>query len=162
MTEDSIRRIVWRCIWMARGEAPVEGDYAYWVPLWPGLVARGVEINHPNYAEDRVLGWQAGGADVARFGPYSISMLPYHDVPPYPGDVVPPVVDPPLNPPAPGDWLLLEQQIAALRIDVGHLVDVITILANKPTPTPKAPLYEGSVSARWPIGTIKITLTPQA
>lgn len=193
MTEDQIRRILWRCIWMSRGEAPVDADYAYWIPMWPGLVARGVEINHPNYAEDRVLGWQAGGADVARFGDYANPPTPYHAVPPYPGDVVPPVVVPPgpgptasdvilaafqlleqkidavaaavqaITPPAPGDWLLLEQQIAALRIDVAHLMDVgrdqaarLAQLAGK-----TAPVYEGTVSAPWPIGTIKITLTPK-
>lgn len=142
---------------MSRGEAPTDIDYAYWIPLWPGLVARGVEIAHPNYAEDRVLGWQAGGADVARFGDYAVPPTPYHAVPPYPGDVDPPAVDPPYNPPAPGDWLTLEQQIGALRIDVAHLMDVIGQLAN--TPPRPAPVYTGTVQVPY-LGSAAITLTP--
>jgi len=156
MTEDAIRRILWRCIWMSRGEAPVDADYAYWVPMWPGLVARGVEIGHPNYGEDRVLGWQAGGADVARFGAYADPPTAYHLVPPYPGDdsgpvILPPVVAPPIPLPTPVD-VLLE---AYKRIE-GKLDAVLAAIAAV-----KAPTYEGTVQVPY-LGTGKVTLTPKA
>jgi hypothetical protein len=46
-------------------------DASYWARQWPGLVARGQELNDPQYAEKRLLGWQAGGADVATAGPFA-------------------------------------------------------------------------------------------
>jgi hypothetical protein len=46
-------------------------DAAYWARQWPGLVARGQKLNDPQYAEKRLLGWQAGGADVATAGPFA-------------------------------------------------------------------------------------------
>lgn len=77
------------------------------------------------------------------------------------GPVDPPV-DPPIIPPAPGDWLMLERQIAALRIDVSQLMGVvenqnalIVQLAGK-----KAPTYAGSVRVPF-VGSVAITLTPQ-
>lgn len=122
-------------------------DDGYWSPLY---------TDDPDYAWKRMLGWMAGGADIARFGLYAIPPSPWHGT-----AVDPPVVVPPVNPPAPGDWLLLEQQIAALRIDVGHLMDVIAALAAKPAPTVTAPVYEGTVQIPF-FGSAKITLTPKA
>lgn len=95
MTENEIRRRIWTNIWKSRGEPPNAGDYAYWMRTWPDLEARGQEISVPDYADRRMLGWQAGGADVARFGEYASSRTPYHDVPPYPGDEAPASSSPP-------------------------------------------------------------------
>jgi hypothetical protein len=50
---------------------PNETDYAYWNSKMPELTARGVEINHPNYAWHRLIGWQAGGPDAALYGPFA-------------------------------------------------------------------------------------------
>ena len=63
-------------------------DYSYWRAEWPGLVARGVEINVADYAWKRLIGWQAGGADVARYGPFA---TPPNAGPP--GGWVTPLVD---------------------------------------------------------------------
>lgn len=46
-------------------------DAGYWSRKWPELVARGKELQDPLYAAKRVLGWQAGGADVPTAGPYA-------------------------------------------------------------------------------------------
>jgi len=59
--------------------APTEADWAYWRGVMPGLNARGLEIRYGGddaaagrrYAWDRLIGWQAGGADVPAFGPYA-------------------------------------------------------------------------------------------
>jgi hypothetical protein len=47
------------------------GELGYWAGKMPELVARGVEINHPNYAWDRLIGWQAGSQDAPRYGPFA-------------------------------------------------------------------------------------------
>ena len=46
-------------------------DFTYWRQEMPGLVARGVEIRHPNYAWDRMIGWQAGPVDAPMYGPFA-------------------------------------------------------------------------------------------
>lgn len=43
----------------------------YWVGKWGELTARGQQLNDPNYAVKRLQGWQAGGGDVPRSGPYA-------------------------------------------------------------------------------------------
>jgi hypothetical protein len=48
-----------------------DADYAYWTSKWPEMTARGVEINVPDYAWRRLIGWQATGADKAKAGPYA-------------------------------------------------------------------------------------------
>ncbi len=94
MTPDQIRRIVWTLEWQCYGKD--RGDAEYWIGKWPELVARGIEINHPNYAEHRVMGMGAGGSDIPTYGPYSPMQSPlYGPVPPYPGGEPQPVPDPP-------------------------------------------------------------------
>lgn len=46
-------------------------DASYWAREWPGLVARGQQTNDPAYATKRLMGWQAGGGDVALAGPFA-------------------------------------------------------------------------------------------
>jgi hypothetical protein len=158
MTEDQIRRVLWRCIWQSRGSAPVAADYAYWVPMWPGLVARGVEINHPNYGEDRVLGWQAGGTDVAAYGPFANPPSAPHAVPPYPGDdVAPPVVDPPPTPsPSSVEARLtaIETQLTIVHGTISALTDALVAV--------RAPIYEGTLDFPAWLSNGQIVLTPKA
>lgn len=114
MTDDQIRRQIWIDIWSSRGSAPNEVDYTYWVGKWSELVARGIELGNPNYADQRVLGMGAGGADVPPFGPYATPPTAAHPVPPYPGDVsVPTPIPMPLPlpdfPPAIAPWVTPQQ-----------------------------------------------------
>lgn len=175
MTDDQIRRAIWNCKWMAYGVAPTDVDYNYWAPMWPGLVARGVEINHPNYAEDRCLGWTSGepiaDADRAKFGPYAVPQTPYHDVPPYPGAVAPPVVTPPATDPTQpsvpdmdlavrlGQFETLLGEIAVKQTAMDAKID--TFIAKGSTPAAVVfPDYQGS--GRIPlIGNVNFTLTPK-
>lgn len=100
MTPNEIKQEIWKCSWMSKGEAPSEKDYAYWEGKYPELEARGVEIGIPDYAERRLLGWQASGADAPLYGEYATPPTPYHAVPPREGEVVaePPSVNPPSPP----------------------------------------------------------------
>lgn len=148
MTEDQIRRILWRCIWMSRGSAPVEADYAYWVPMWPGLIARGIEINHPNYGEDRVLGWQAEGADAARYGDYATPPTAYHTVPPYPGDTA----DPPIPDAGPSPEMVMLSLVLKRCDELEALIQAWHVAF---------PGYDGTVQVPY-LGTGKISLTPKA
>jgi len=95
MTENEIRRTIWECRWKAYNEAPTPELNAYWIGKWPELEARGREINVPDYARRRLLGWQAGGADVATFGEFANPPTAYHPVPPFPGDAPPDSASPP-------------------------------------------------------------------
>lgn len=111
MTDDQIRRQIWIDIWSSRGSAPNDTDYAYWIGKWPELVARGIELGNPNYADQRVLGMGAGGLDVPPFGPYAIPPTAAHYVPPYPGDAPTPVPTPLPLPdlPAIAPWVTPQQ-----------------------------------------------------
>lgn len=160
MTDDAIRRILWRCIWQARGSAPVDADYAYWVPMWPGLVARGVEINHPNYGEDRVLGWQAEGADAPTFGPFAHPPSLPHAVPPYPGDAAPPDTPPDTVPPLPSSvdarLAAVEAQLQILNGSFSALTDALVAI--------RAPTYYGTLDLpKWlSSGSVVLTTTAPA
>jgi hypothetical protein len=107
MTEQETRRQIWIGTWRSKGHAPEDGDYVYWLREYPGLLARGLEIGYrsPNpdsdYAMDRLMGWQATGADVPPFGPYANPPTPYHFGPAFPVTATdPPPVDgpPPVDP----------------------------------------------------------------
>lgn len=85
---------------------PRGGELGYWAGKMPELVARGVELNHPHYEWDRLIGWQAGPQDKPAYGPYAQPpnsgppggwTLPLLDVPPT-APVVDPVGDPPFAP----------------------------------------------------------------
>lgn len=109
---------------------PSEGDLTYWHGKLPEMIARGIEIGIPDYAWKRLIGWQAGGADVARYGPYAnppnpgpsggwaTPLVDVSDPVPAPG----PVPVPPM-PPETGDPLTavfaalgaLHEEIAVLR-----------------------------------------------
>lgn len=95
-----IKKIIWTCSWESTGHAPSDRDYEYWLAKWPELVARGQEIGIPDYAERRLLGWQATGADAPKYGPYATPPSAVHEVPPFP-DEPPPVPAPPIVAPLP-------------------------------------------------------------
>lgn len=150
MTDDQIRREIWKGKWAAYGHEPTDQDYAYWVPLWPALVARGVEINRPNYAMDRLIGWTSGepiaDADRALYGDYAVPPSPFHDVPPYPGDEVTPVPVPVPPPIVPSVDIVAE--LAAIKA-------MLQALSEKP-----APNYQGSGTIPY-LGHVTFNLVPK-
>jgi len=100
LTDKQIRDQVWQASWMTQGRGPADGDYAYWVPKWPELEARGLELGDPEYAFNRLLGKGATGADVPPFGAYANPPSAYRSVPPSPwADTPAPPRDPPPDPP---------------------------------------------------------------
>jgi hypothetical protein len=71
---DSLRKLIASDMRLANGREATETDYAYWLPKLQepcdsGFVTSGqmtgVEYYH------RMLGWQAGGSDMATSGPYA-------------------------------------------------------------------------------------------
>ncbi len=60
-----LRQVVAQDIQASGGRAANETDFAYWVPK---MQADG---EHLDYWHKRLMGWQAGGADAAKFGPYA-------------------------------------------------------------------------------------------
>lgn len=68
-------------IWMAWGRPPTDSEMAYWTGKAQECIDRGIEIGVPDYFERRILGWQAGGADVPPFGPYAVPPTAPHAVP---------------------------------------------------------------------------------
>ncbi len=67
-----LARIIRAGITDSADREPDVRDYAYWRGHWPELVARGQEIHVDAYAWLRLIGWQAGGPDTARYGPYAV------------------------------------------------------------------------------------------
>ncbi len=72
---DAFRRLIDADLMMAYGRNATEADHAYWLPklLGPcdsGFVTSG-QLSGTEYWHRRLLGWQAGGPDTARFGPYA-------------------------------------------------------------------------------------------
>jgi hypothetical protein len=97
LTDKQIRDQLWKASWMTQGRGPADGDYAYWVPKWAELEARGLELGDPEYAFNRLLGKGATGADVPPFGAYANPPTSYRSVPPSPW-ADPLTVVPPPNP----------------------------------------------------------------
>jgi hypothetical protein len=64
-TIDSLRGLIAADVKLARGSEATDADYAYWLPKLQG------DMDHLDYWHKRLLGWEAGGADVAKFGPYA-------------------------------------------------------------------------------------------
>lgn len=72
---EQLRFVVTADVWATRGEAPTDADFNYWVGLMQGdndsgLVTSG-RMGAIEYWHRRLLGWQAGGSDAPKYGPYS-------------------------------------------------------------------------------------------
>jgi len=142
MNELEIKQSIWRGVWGARGSAPTSADFAYWLSVWPGLEARGRELNDPDYAWNRLIGKGAGGADVAAFGPFAAPPSPLHLVPALPPELR---GEPPAPPPIePGLEL-------ATRLE--NLEAAIMSLAMRPDP-----IYVGESNKLPFFGVITLTL----
>lgn len=106
---------------------------------WNALYA-----SDPEYAWKRMLGWQAGGDDVAKFGLYANPVSPWHGSP-----VVPPV--PPVPDPVP-------DVLVAILTKLNDIEVFLLQQAGKPAPTP--PDYQATVRLSL-FGTSTFTLTPK-
>lgn len=117
-----LRTMIRQAGWMAYGREATENDYTYWV---------GDILSDPNGWSDywwkRLLGWEAGGADVALYGDYASQPGPFFAVP---GDTPTPVPQPSPTPtptPAPaGNVIILD---ATQRID--NIGDRLTAIENR-------------------------------
>jgi hypothetical protein len=92
--DESYRALIAADIRTAYGREATDQDYAYWLgklegPNDSGFVTSG-KMTATEYWHRRMLGWQAGGADVATSGPYAGGGGPHGDVPAA-TDVVPSV-----------------------------------------------------------------------
>jgi hypothetical protein len=177
-----VRLIVRAGITDAGDREPTDVDYNYWVPMWPGLEARGVEIRHPHYGWDRLIGWQAGGADKPHYGPFADPpnqgpvngwLTPFVDVegsqapagdPPPTGPGTPPAVQTALD--AITQQLVhLEQLVkdaddsnAARYRKLSAQIDALTSVAAG---VGVSPIYSGSLPfPKWLGGPFSIVLTP--
>ena len=73
--EQQFRKLIAADILSSGGRVANATDYAYWLPMLQspcdsGLVTSG-QMTGTEYYHRRILGWQAGGDDVAKFGPYA-------------------------------------------------------------------------------------------
>jgi len=85
--EEQFRKLIAADVKAARGSEATQADYDYWLPklMGPndsGFVTSG-QMSATEYWHRRMLGWQAGGPDAARFGPYSGDGQEHSAVPPY-------------------------------------------------------------------------------
>jgi hypothetical protein len=110
-------------------------------------------LGDPPYWWKRMLGWQAGGDDVARFGLYAVPPSPWHETatPPVVGD--PPVVDP--------TSATLEARLTAIATQLVMLNRSFSALTDAIIGV-HAPTYEGTVAIPSWLGTGKVVLTPKA
>ena len=74
---EQLRALIAADIKLASGREATSSDYAYWLPMLQsecdsGLVTSG-QMTGVEYSHRRMLGWQAGGDDQAKFGPYASS-----------------------------------------------------------------------------------------
>ena len=69
----------------AYGRPATQADYDYWLPKLQGpndsSLVTGGQMNATEYWHRRMLGWEAGGSDVATSGPYAGGGGPHGDVP---------------------------------------------------------------------------------
>jgi hypothetical protein len=84
---DMVHRLIEADIRLTRGSDPTQEDYDYWSKLLMGpndssLVTSG-QLSATEYWHRRMLGWQAGGSDAARYGPYAGDGQEHGAVPPY-------------------------------------------------------------------------------
>jgi hypothetical protein len=123
---------------------PKHTDPAYWTQ---GVGFQG----DPVYYWKRMLGWQAGGADVARYGLYAQPPSPWR----VPVVSLPTLPDPPSAPPdetAAGVLALVLARLEAIEQRLGN-IDI-------PVPATKFPVYEGTIRVPY-LGTGSVTLTPK-
>jgi len=89
--EEAYRTLIASDIKTAYGREATDEDYAYWLPKLQGPndsgFVTGGKMSATEYWHRRLLGWQAGGADVATSGPYAGGGGPHGDVPPATGVV---------------------------------------------------------------------------
>jgi hypothetical protein len=84
---DMVHRLIEADVRLARGSDPTQEDYDYWTRLLMGpndssLVTSG-QLSATEYWHRRMLGWQAGGSDAARYGPYAGDGQEHGAVPSY-------------------------------------------------------------------------------
>lgn len=136
MTPTDIDREIYVAKWQTEGHDPDERDYAYWREKAPELIARGIEIHFGGgadpgraYMREKLIGWQATGADLPTYGPYAVPPTPFHAVP---SDVPVPTPTPVPEPPAPvyGDIqdilqvvnrIEVQMQLLATKQDIAEL-----------------------------------------
>jgi hypothetical protein len=72
---DSLRQLIAADIKTAYGSEATESDYSYWLPKLQGPCDSGFvtsgQMTGTEYWHRRMLGWQAGGSDMATSGPYA-------------------------------------------------------------------------------------------
>lgn len=93
MTKTEIDREIYVAKWQTEGRDPNGADWAYWREKAPEMIARGYELNYRSptdpsitdagraYFRERLIGWQAQGADLPSYGPYSARDVAFHSVP---------------------------------------------------------------------------------
>lgn len=82
---EQLRALIAADVKTASGHEATEADYAYWLPMLQspcdsGFVTSG-QMTGVEYYHRRMLGWQAGGDDLAKFGPYAGSPEAHGPVP---------------------------------------------------------------------------------
>ena len=55
----------------ATGQTPDDSSVNYFLGKWDDLTARGQQLGDPSYAWKRLIGYEAGPGDYAKFGPYA-------------------------------------------------------------------------------------------
>ncbi|MFT3841896.1 MAG: hypothetical protein QM723_33200 [Myxococcaceae bacterium] len=83
---ESFKKLINEDMKTAYGREATQADYDYWLPKLQGpndsgFVTSG-QMNATEYWHRRMLGWQAGGSDVATAGPYAGGGGPHGDVQP--------------------------------------------------------------------------------
>lgn len=82
---DSYRELIASDIKTAYGREATDEDYAYWMPKLQGGCDSGFvtggQMSGTEYWHRRMLGWQAGGSDMATSGPYAGSSDAHGPVP---------------------------------------------------------------------------------
>ena len=82
---DQLKKLIAADIMTAGGRVATQADYDYWLPKLQspcdsGFVTSG-QMTGVEYYHRRMLGWQAGGSDLAKFGPYAGSPDAHGPVP---------------------------------------------------------------------------------
>ncbi len=74
-SDADLRAMVRQDLWVAYGREATETDFEYWLPKLKGECDSGYvtggQMSAIDYWHNRLLGWQAGGEDVAKAGPYA-------------------------------------------------------------------------------------------
>lgn len=134
MTAAEIDREIYVAKWQTEGADPNERDYVYWREKAQELIARGIEINFGGgadpgraYMREKLIGWQATGADLPTYGPYAVPPSPFHAVM-QPVETQPPPVD---NQPPPvpyGDLQNVLKALGEIKATLGTLATTQDII----------------------------------